>query len=98
MQESEASEGLAHQIQNTAIISRKTIAKSPSSLGLHSFVHDVKTATFSHDYHIHKSIFSQTAVIGAKDKVVFVREYRCKGNIQGCTAWETLIFWVCLRA
>ena len=57
MRGSQASEGLAYQTQNTAIISRKTIAKSPGSPGLHLSAHGVKTATFTHDFHNRKGIF-----------------------------------------
>lgn len=46
VQESQASEELAHQIQNKAIISGKTTAKCPGSLGLRSLIHDLKTANF----------------------------------------------------
>lgn len=42
-------------------------------------------------------VSSEILIAKIKDKIVFLRESRIKGSIQGFTIWGTLVFGGCLR-
>lgn len=44
-----------------------------------------ESSAFSHDYHIHKchDLFSDTNIAKGRDEVVFARQARLIGNVQG---------------